>query len=269
MLVKIKAPAKINLFLRVLGKRSDGYHNIRSGIVLINLFDEMSIKESNRTFIKYYGDFKPVSGVYPDCIIKKTLEFLNLYKRVNLEIKIKKNIPVKGGLGSASTNAATLIKALKQLNIIQKINKDLDYSIIGADVPFFLFSKGYSLVQGIGQNITNQITSKHFFLLIKPSISFSTKSMYQKVSKKLNKNLFIDDNDWGNDFEKIAVEKNQEIKNLLTFLQNSENCVFSRMTGTGSCCFGAFKELIYANKAQKEINKKYPGLWSNVVNNYF
>ena len=269
MLVKIKAPAKINLFLRVLGKRSDGYHNIRSGIVLINLFDEMSIKESNRTFIKYYGDFKPVSGVYSDCIIKKTLEFLNLYKRVNLEIKIKKNIPVKGGLGSASTNAATLIKALKQLNIIKKINKDLDYSIIGADVPFFLFGKGYSLVQGIGQNITNQITSKYFFLLIKPSISFSTKSMYQKVSKKLNKNLFIDDNDWGNDFEKIAVEKNQEIKNLLTFLQNSENCVFSRMTGTGSCCFGAFNELIYANKAQKEINKKYPGLWSNVVNNYF
>ena len=77
MKITVQAPAKINLFLRVLEKREDGYHNIRSGITFINLFDEISIAESNRTLINYSGNFNPVSGVYKDCIIKRTLEFLN------------------------------------------------------------------------------------------------------------------------------------------------------------------------------------------------
>ena len=267
MKITVQAPAKINLFLRVLEKREDGYHNIRSGITFINLFDEISIAESNRTLINYSGNFNPVSGVYKDCIIKRTLEFLNLYEKVNLEINIKKNIPVQAGLGSASTNAATLIKGLKRLNIIQEINKDYDYSFLGSDIPVFLFGKNYSLVQGMGQNITNQTSPKYFFLLVKPTINFSTKIMYEKISKKLNTKIFQDDNDWGNDFEKIAIEEYQEIKNILKFLQNSEHCIFSRMSGSGSCCFSVYEKQEFANKAQVNLNENFPELWSFVGEN--
>ena len=62
--IKLQAPAKINLFLRVLNKREDGYHNIRSGITFINLYDEVNIKKSRVTSIKYYGNFSSSSGLY-------------------------------------------------------------------------------------------------------------------------------------------------------------------------------------------------------------
>ena len=75
--ITLQAPAKINLFLRVLNKIEDGYHNIRTGITFINLYDEVNIKKSNVTSIKYFGNFKPFSGLYEDCIITKTLKFLD------------------------------------------------------------------------------------------------------------------------------------------------------------------------------------------------
>ena len=74
----VHAPAKINLFLRVLKKRADGYHNIKSGVTFINLFDEIDVKESDLTSINYSGIFKPESGLYENCIIKKTLIFLSI-----------------------------------------------------------------------------------------------------------------------------------------------------------------------------------------------
>ena len=92
--VTILAPAKINIFIRVLGKRSDGYHAIRSGITFINLFDEVSIKLSDKMHISYSGYFQP-KKTYNDCIIKKTLNFVNNDK--NLDIKIKKIFQFRGG----------------------------------------------------------------------------------------------------------------------------------------------------------------------------
>ena len=87
----IKAPAKINLFLHILNKREDGYHNIKSGITFINLFDEVCIKKNNSMIIEYSGTFKSDQDFFEDCIIKKTLKFLNLDNKINLKINIKKN----------------------------------------------------------------------------------------------------------------------------------------------------------------------------------
>ena len=72
--VIIKSPAKINLFLHVVNKRKDGFHNIKSGITFISLFDQVSIIRENSLKIEYSGPFCPVEGLYVDCIVKKTLE---------------------------------------------------------------------------------------------------------------------------------------------------------------------------------------------------
>ena len=172
----IKAPAKINLFLHILNKRDDGYHNIKSGITFINLYDEVCIKKNNSMIIQYSGTFKSSYDFFEDCIIKKTLKFLNLDNKVNLKINIKKNIPIQAGLGSASSNAVALIKGLEKLEII-KINKDYKfYSQLGTDIPVFLYGKN-ALVEGIGEKVFKHEFPKYFFLLVKPETGFSTKKM--------------------------------------------------------------------------------------------
>ena len=269
----IKAPAKINLFLYVLNKREDGYHNIKSGITFINLFDEVCIKKDHSTIIKYSGTFKPAQDFFKDCIIKKTIKFLNLDNKTNLEINIKKNIPIQAGLGSASSNAAALIKGLEKLEI-KKMNKDYKfYSKLGADIPVFLYGKN-ALVEGIGEKIFQYEFPKYFFLLVKPKTGFSTKKMYDKISVNLqynniskHSNNILNDDDYGNDFENIAIKENEEINQILKYLSSSEKCIFSQMAGSGSCCFAAYEKRIYAIKAQEKFISKFPDLWSFVGEN--
>ena len=276
--ILIKAPAKINLFLHVLNKREDGYHNIKSGITFINLFDEVYIKKNNSMIINYSGAFKPPQDFFKDCIIKKTLKFLNLENRINLEINIKKNIPIQSGLGSASSNAAALIKGLEKLKIT-KFNEDYKfYSQLGADIPVFLYGKN-ALVEGIGEKVFKYDFPKYFFLLVKPETSLSTKKMYDKISVNLQynnisnlSNNITNADDYRNDFQNIAIKENEEIKQILKYFSSSEKCIFSQLTGSGSCCFAAYEKQEYANKAQMNLNENFPKLWSfvgenNIINN--
>ena len=270
--IKIKAPAKINLFLHVLRKRKDGYHDIESGISLINLYDEISIKKNTKTNINFEGPFKPDKGYYENCIIKKTLNFLGLDNNFNFNINIKKNIPTEAGLGSASTNAAALIKAL-DTNKIRKINTDYKfYSSIGADIPFFLFGKN-AIVSGIGEKLNYYKIPSYYFLLVKPLINFSTKNMYGKISRnissKKNKEIknYINNDYKRNDFEAIAIKENNEMYELINFLSSTKNCIFSRMSGSGSCCYATYDNLNFAVNAQKNVKDKFPKYWSFVANN--
>ena len=86
----IFAPAKLNLFLKILGRRNDGLHNIRTGITFIDLYDKIQIEESDKTEVKYYGKFKPLKGTYDDCIVIKTLNFLKIKDKLKLKILIEK-----------------------------------------------------------------------------------------------------------------------------------------------------------------------------------
>ena len=270
--ILLLAPAKINIFLRILGRKFDGYHSLRSGITLINLFDEISIERSSKMQISYIGDFKPKKE-YNDCIIKKTLEFINISK--NLDIKIKKNIPVQGGLGSASTNAATLIKGLDILKLIKK--KDPKHYVkLGSDIPFFLYNKD-CLVTGIGEKLYPQNFPKYFFLLIKPKFGNLTKDLYSSLGYKIgsyeskfdeNENKIIE-TDTGNDFEKVILKKNKKFKDIINFLESLDNVIFTRMTGSGSCCFATFEKKEYAIRANNLFKLNFPNLWSVVCENNF
>ena len=104
-----KSPAKINLFLKILNRREDNYHNIRTGITSINLCDEIEVKPSNQFNVEYKGAFAPKNNIFDDCIIKKIFSFLNI-SPPNISFSITKNFPYQAGLGSASSNAATVIK---------------------------------------------------------------------------------------------------------------------------------------------------------------
>jgi len=272
----IYTPAKLNLFLKITEKRDDGYHNIRSGITFINLFDVIEIKRSAKMKITYHGPYRPENGFYSNCIIQKTLNFLDLKPRINLEINIKKNIPVQAGLGSASTNAAGFIQGLDKMQLI-KIQEISTYVSLGADIPSFLFANN-CLVRGIGDLVSEQYFPKYYFLLVKPSINFSTKEMYKKIST-INLQLTnveneneINEEDTGNDFEKILHNNFRAVQEILDFLDNLNETIFSRMTGSGSCCYAAFETKKLANEAQVNFQSTYPELWTfvgenNTINN--
>ena len=271
--IKLLAPAKLNIFLKIVGRRSDGYHLIRSGITFLNLYDEITLRKSNKLNISYSGDFKPENNTYEDCIIKKTIHFLNLKDEIKLDISINKNIPVQGGLGSASTNAATFIHALFLLGYIKK-KEPKDYAFLGADIPCFIYNKN-CLISGIGDKISPVKFPKYYFLLVKPNFNHSTKKMYKTLG--FAKNSYIEnytylennimDDDTGNDFEYLILKKNKNFREIFEFLENNKKNIFTRMTGSGSCVFGVFENNKDALEAKKNFDDNFPNLWSKVVEN--
>ena len=266
------APAKLNIFLKVLGKRKDGYHNIYTAVTFINLFDKVEIQEKKETKVSYKGFFKPKKNKYNDCIILKTLNYLKL-QNVDFNIEVTKNIPVQGGLGSASTNAATLINGLFDMKYIKKIvpNK---YIELGADIPSFLLKKN-CILNGIGEISNLYSFPKFYFLLVKPNFGHSTKNMYSKLKIKTNssyKNLSLvkftsNDIDIGNDFEKIVFKENLFFKDMFDFLKSMEKVIFTRMTGTGSCFYAAFEKKDYALKAEEFFKSRFKDIWTYVCEN--
>ncbi len=265
------SPAKLNLFLKIITKRNDGYHNLRSGVTLINIFDEVIAKKDSQFSVNYIGEFAPRNKKFKDCIVEKIFSKLDLPKP-NYCFTIKKNIPIMSGLGSASSNAAAVIRILEKLNYKDLKNKN--FTEIGADVPFFI-SNHDSLIREIGNVVIKQPFPKYYFLIIKPKHNCSTKEMYNQIDiDKLNFDINFDTDqinevDSGNDFEIILENKFKEIKNLLKFMRSLPNCIFSRLTGTGSCIFSAFESKKHADNSLIIFKERFPLFWSTVVENNF
>ena len=265
------SPAKLNLFLKIVSKRDDGYHNIRSGVTLINLFDEVIAEKNSKFSLKYTGEFSPPNNQFKDCIIEKIFSNFNLEKP-NYAFTIKKNIPIMSGLGSASSNAAAVIRILEKLNKIDL--KKNNFAELGADVPFFINNHD-SLIREIG-NITIKCSfPKYYFLLIKPVYNCPTKKMYNLIkSDKINYDVnydtdVINDDDNGNDFEFILEKQSKEINNLLIFMRSFQDCIFARLTGSGSCIFAAFETKKIAEESLSMFNVRFPLIWARVVENNF
>ena len=264
------APAKINLFLKIINKRTDNYHNIRSGITFINLFDKITVEKSSFFKITYIGTFAPENNFYTDCILQRLFETFQISKP-RLNFIIEKNIPVQSGLGSASSNAAAMFRILEKMNIY-KIKDIRDTRILGSDIPLFLNQKD-CLIRGTGEKITNKVYPKYYFLLVKPNSYCSTKEIYNLIKNHdLDYNVEndyeeINEFDFGNDFEKFIIRINEEVTQILNFFKYLEYVIFSRMTGTGSCCYAAFNKKNEAENAQKIFVKKFPLLWTLIAEN--
>ncbi|MFH1479523.1 MAG: 4-(cytidine 5'-diphospho)-2-C-methyl-D-erythritol kinase [Candidatus Omnitrophota bacterium] len=181
--IKLYAPAKLNLYLDVLEKRLDGFHNIKTLFEKIDLLDEI--------FIRVKGNSIKVNVIPPTCpggkdnIVYKAASILLKEAGVDigLEIDIKKNIPVSAGLGGGSSDAAT---ALRSINKILKLGipEDRLFSIagsLGKDVPFFMMDYPFAMGSGTGE-ILEPLDIGHTLshVIIKPDISISTAEAYER-----------------------------------------------------------------------------------------
>lgn len=285
MLRKIKyhsfAFAKVNLTLRILSKLKYGYHRIQSFIIFLNLKDEIQLTESDLRYDKiiFKGKFSRGINKKSNTISKllKILRAKGFLKNVFFKVIIEKNIPQGSGLGGGSSDAASVLNILKKkyyLKISKKKMIDVA-SQVGSDVPFCIDYFKKIINSSNKKFVKPRINLRFFLLLVYPNFKNSTRKIYklnnlfsrpnsQLTEKYLKNNLInILKNDQ-NDLQTIVENKNKKIKDLIYRLSIQKNCLFSRMSGSGSTCYGVFQNLRSAKRAKKMLKKYYPNYWSVV-----
>ena len=262
--MKIFSPAKINLFLQVLGKRPDGYHDLMSLMCCIGLYDTVSL-----TFgVKNITVSCHHPGVPED---DKNLAFgaahlflKSLNKNEGVKISIQKQIPVAAGLGGGSSNAAAVFLGLNRyygypFSTGELMSMGLS---IGADVPFFIFQKP-AIASGIGEKLEAYQNLKNLkILLVFPDFSVSTADVYKKLNlgltkcKKKLKSFLLNEQRFDprchlcNDLEAVTASKYPVINTIKEALLN-HGALGALMTGSGPTIFGLFSDSNAASKASQ------------------
>lgn len=273
MNVKVLAPAKINLGLEILGKRTDGYHNVDMVMQSVSLYDvlDVSVSKENSFDIKSNVDF---GCPLEDNIIYKAAEHFFRFtgiKNTGICIKIQKNIPSCAGLAGGSSDGAAAILAFDKLFGTGLSQNDLMNicARVGSDVPFCMLG-GTARSSGRGTELT-PINSKpqYNLVIVKPDVDISTKSAYAKADNIKEKNITAIDkisfalqngnllevcDNLFNRFENIA--DNLEIS-LLKNKMIDLGAKGSLMTGSGSAVFGIFEDSNLAQKCLEFMRKDY------------
>lgn len=255
--------AKVNLFLNIIGKEQNDYHSLQSFFCLLNLTDYISIEPSTNTNCVIDG------GKIVDNIVFKAVNYANKLNDANktVNIKIKKNIPIAAGLGGGSSNAAIVLKLLEKIYNFPKLSAEQLKEIannIGADIPFFYINKN-AFVEGIGEKIMPIKLDKNIFiLLINPGIKVITKDIFSSIDDNFSpsiicykKSIINEIINGKNDLEKYVRQRYTIVDDLLNFIKMQQNCLVSRMSGSGSTCFGIFEKEEDALNAKKEAEKVY------------
>ncbi|MEA1971328.1 MAG: 4-(cytidine 5'-diphospho)-2-C-methyl-D-erythritol kinase [Thermodesulfobacteriota bacterium] len=266
-----QSPAKVNLFLKVLGKRSDGYHDILSLMQRISLCDEMRFDlKGNRVKVICPGGLIPENK---NNIAYRAAEAIlsNASCHSGVEITINKKIPVAAGLGGGSSNAATTLVTLNEMTGTKYSTEELMQmgARLGADVPFFVFGKT-SLASGIGDRLKLvEGVPKLWFILVNPGFEVSTGDIYENLKLGLTKEpikyriprfvtMFHVAKGLYNDLEKVSLRFYpvlSDIKELLT----ANGALGSLMSGSGPTVFGIFRSEADAKRAERNLKEARVG----------
>ena len=271
--IYIKARAKVNLNLEILGKREDNYHNLESVFQKINLYDEIYIKKIQTDDFKLNINVKELD-TKENIIYKAYVKLKEQYKTITgIEVTVNKKIPMQAGMAGGSTDCAAFIIAMNKLFDL-KLTKQKMESLgksLGADVVPCFYNKAVK-AGGIGDIITNIDTDfKYYMVIIKPKIACNTKEMYQKLDTEEDiqqlhttddiikaletKDIQLLANNLYNVFEEVIQEK-EIIENVKKELIKS-GALQALMTGSGSCVYGIFKDKQSAKNAYIALKDKY------------
>lgn len=237
------APGKLNLFLHVLGRRADGYHLLQTAFRLIDRCDQVGIalREDGRIL-----RHDPLPGVAPEedlCVRAARLLRERCGTRLGADLRVRKLLPVGGGLGGGSSDAATTLIVLNRLWGAGLPRGELQAlaARLGADVPFFVFGEN-ALGEGIGERLAPLPLPAAWYLVLVPPVALSTQEVFSDNALTRNaKELKIPPFFSGmgnNDLEPVALRLRPEIAAHLAWLR--ERRPQARMTGSGACVFAEF-----------------------------
>lgn len=262
------SPAKLNLFLHINGRREDGYHELQSIFQLLDFGDKLAFNVTENANISLQT---PIEGVPAEQnLIVRAAKLLQQHCQTKhgCEIWLDKVLPMGGGIGGGSSNAATTLVVLNELwNCHLDINTLAELGLsLGADVPIFV--RGFSaFAQGVGEIIEPvELPHKHY-LVIYPNCHVSTAEIFQSPSLPRNTaKIKLQDYQFhltNNDCQKLVTNRHPKVAKLLHWLLEYAP---SRMTGTGACLFAVFDDLESARKVYKRLPEGCFGFVASGVN---
>ncbi len=275
-MITLKAPAKVNLCLRVYGKTDNGLHNLDSIVVFCEFGDQISISPADHDSFFERGPFAPSIATQkkPKNLVIAARDAFRANGGVcsPITIILDKKIPVGAGLGGGSADAAATLRALNKIASTQ-LSEDHLFAIastLGSDVPVCLASTPHR-IKGIGDVIhpLNKI-QVGAFLLVCPSVPLSTAAVFKQITPPYNRPLpdIIDHNavrlcSFGNDLEAAATSFVPEINDLLIRLRETSTCHAAQMSGSGATCFGIFDDIAEASHVASQF--KNDGVWAKAT----
>ena len=278
------APAKLNLFLHIVGRRSDGYHELESLFAFTQNGDEIEAEASENLTIEIVGPFAEAlvaaGGVEADNLVMKAAHALKAHAGVNLGAKIKlwKNLPVASGIGGGSADAAAALLVLRDLwalDITDTTMHELALGL-GADVPACLHSTPLQ-VSGIGERIAPvTVSCSYGVLLVNPGVAVPTPAVFGAfhngkngfrqpldrwaMGEKQNEVQWLEASTF-NDLEEAAATLCPVIQEVLTCLRQIPSARLVRMSGSGATCFALFDTPEQAVEAGLRIQALHPDWW--------
>ena len=274
--VKLQALSrvKVNLYLHIIGKRADGYHNLDSLVAFPEIGDEILVSPSNSINLKITGKSKKELNEKENLILKAIKLLKN--RKMGADIHLIKETPISAGLGGGSSNAAVTLKLLSKLwNVpLPPIN---ELVLLGADIPVCMDWR-LQRMQGIGEKNSFVVSPGSLWIvLLNNGDRVPTSTVFQSVTQnefsglvnvpRLNeKNILIKFlKSTGNDLEKAAIKNFPVINDLINSLNLTSGCLVARMSGSGSTCFGLYEKKEEAEKAKKHLLIKFPNAWIKVA----
>jgi 4-diphosphocytidyl-2-C-methyl-D-erythritol kinase len=257
------APAKLNLFLHVTGRRADGYHELQTLFQLIDLCDSIAIEvRSDGRIERASGP----SGIDPaEDLVVRAAHALKAAtgSPLGATLRVEKRIPIGGGLGGGSSDAATTLIGLNALWGCGLGSSELALLglPLGADVPVFV--QGFSAwAEGVGERLTPQPLPPRWYVIIHPGVAVSTREVFQSAELTRNSPLItiraFFQSGGRNDCEPVVRARYPQVAEALEWLARR---TAARLTGTGSCIFGEFERAIDAERIAAQV----PDRWRSFV----
>ena len=266
----LPAPAKLNLFLHVTGRRADGYHTLESLVVPVDFGDAITISHrADGRIIRTSG----MDGLaeHDDLAIRAALLLQHACGvRAGAEIAVAKRIPPGSGLGGGSSDAATVLLGLKRLWRLDLTRRELQALALelGADVPFFVFGQP-ALVRGIGESLEAVTIAPAWFVVLTPAISVSTAAIFAIPELTRNsesaKMAFFSEGYGRNDLQGVAAARFPQIAGCLDAFGHDAD---ARMTGSGACVFAAFNTEEAAHRALSRLPRATAGFVTRALDRH-
>ncbi len=273
-----KAPAKVNLFLHVVGKRQDGYHLLETVFAFTKLSNYLEIRtDCKKSMVVFVNSNCAIDN--HNNTVTKAIDLLieHAPRNTKISVKVIKNVPSAAGLGSGSSDAGAVIRTLGKLwNIEDSALNEIALNI-GADVPVSI-NNTTTFAKGIGEDLhyCRNFTIPKSIVLINPGKPLITAEVFKNYKGDFSApfDFFLDDTvdliefmrSTKNDLQETAISIVPEIQDILSLLKKQAGCIIARMSGSGATCFGIFDNDAKAKSAANDIQEKHHNWWVCATN---